>query len=122
MTPENEDEDHECAVCFESLANDKDDLLRILRICGHTFCKNCLTSIQKVRHSSIRCPLCRAPFSKEDIIKPSLVKETVESKDLTTDSHKSSSGSASSVPNELPVKIRALLPEIHKLSQRAKRL
>ena len=31
LTPENEDEDHECAVCFDSLANDKDDLLRILR-------------------------------------------------------------------------------------------
>ena len=66
-----------------------------------------------MRHSSIRCPLCRAPFSKADIIKPSLLKETVEPKDLTTNSHTCSSGNASSEPKELPVKIRALLPEIH---------
>eukprot|EP00943_MAST-04B_sp_MAST-4B-sp1_P005376 g5376.t1 len=120
LAVEDDEEDHECAVCFEDLTGDN-DLLRVLRACGHPFCKDCLKSIQQVQHSEIRCPLCRVPFQKQDIINPSLVKATIEADTLSSNGTSSSYSSNNLTTNdqekvaEIPVKVRALLKEMQKV-------
>ncbi len=120
LAVDDDEKDHECAVCFEDLTG-ANDLLRVLRACGHPFCKDCLKSIQQVHHSEIRCPLCRVPFQKQDIINPSLVKETIEADTLSSNGGISSSSSSHLISNEhqkvaeIPVKVRALLKEIQKV-------
>lgn len=50
----------ECAVCLEALEPEQ---VSILSTCHHIFCSSCVHKI--TNHS---CPLCRTPFSPEEII------------------------------------------------------
>ena len=58
------DEDHECPVCVDLLANPC--MLR----CEHAFCRLCLLKIAKLRvqkYLQPMCPLCREPFVLTDL-------------------------------------------------------
>jgi SWI/SNF-related matrix-associated actin-dependent regulator of chromatin subfamily A3 len=50
----------ECAVCMSEM-NESD--AKILRTCQHIFCGACLQHI-----TNQLCPLCRAPYSREDMV------------------------------------------------------
>jgi SNF2 family DNA or RNA helicase len=75
-----QDEINECAVCLDAVEK---DAARVLRACKHCFCSQCLrtllvtTSSQHSSSSSTSdsargrasaCPLCRCPFSAEDVL------------------------------------------------------
>eukprot|EP00948_MAST-09A_sp_MAST-9A-sp1_P004216 g4216.t1 len=52
----------ECCICFETL---DEKTSSILMKCQHVFCNTCL---RKISDQSGKCPLCRAPYSKSDMM------------------------------------------------------
>jgi SNF2 family DNA or RNA helicase len=50
----------ECVVCMNELSEQD---AKILRTCQHVFCESCLNQI-----SNFLCPLCRSPYSSDDMI------------------------------------------------------
>ena len=53
----------ECQICCHYY--DHNDRKPVTTKCGHINCKSCMTSLA---NSSQKCPDCRAPFQKEDLI------------------------------------------------------
>lgn len=51
----------ECAICLESLV---DSAQRVATICGHLFCKSCITLAIKTTH---KCPTCRKKLTLKSI-------------------------------------------------------
>ena len=41
---------------------------RILTVCGHTFCDECITRIAQDRGMASRCPLCRQEYAPAHIL------------------------------------------------------
>jgi len=67
-----EEKDHydsECAVCYDELEGDN---ACVLRKCQHVLCGDCLVAIEQNKGGVGHCPLCRNPFTKNDIIKKSV--------------------------------------------------
>jgi SNF2 family DNA or RNA helicase len=75
-----QDEVNECAVCLDAVEK---DAARVLRACKHCFCSQCLRTLlvtSSSQHSSSygssspasnrasACPLCRCPFSAQDVL------------------------------------------------------
>jgi SWI/SNF-related matrix-associated actin-dependent regulator of chromatin subfamily A3 len=109
LSADDEEADHECAICFEDLTSSKKNLLRILRQCGHAFCNDCLEQIKKTNQSvhGHRCPLCRHPFGSTDVIDPKELKEIVDEREddvFEEEEH--------DALDQVPIKIKALLQEM----------
>mmetsp|Transcript_12803 Transcript_12803/g.15672 ORF Transcript_12803/g.15672 Transcript_12803/m.15672 type:complete len:1060 (+) Transcript_12803:80-3259(+) len=97
-----ENELPECAVCLMEM-EEQDS--RILRKCGHVFCNICIEQVLKV--SNQKCPMCREPFTKGDMINKSVaVKATLPSSgsDIVSDD--------SNTDLRTPPKVLALLEAI----------
>jgi SWI/SNF-related matrix-associated actin-dependent regulator of chromatin subfamily A3 len=123
MTAGDDEVDHECAVCFEDFVA-HEDLLRILRHCGHTFCKNCISQIQNTNQSyhGHRCPLCRKPFDKVDVINPRMLKSLVDKEQMEPrDGADDSTPSMVVEERQIPVKIRALLKELKHVREKGEK-
>jgi len=67
----------ECAVCLCEPETPAD--VRILRGCGHCFCHDCIQHVLDAPTlHGVRCPLCRAPFGRGDILDGKALKHAVE--------------------------------------------
>ncbi|KAK3283928.1 hypothetical protein CYMTET_8397 [Cymbomonas tetramitiformis] len=121
-----EAEDRECVVCF----SEADDVnARILRACSHVFCAGCLGQILATGgdRSSRPCPLCRCPFSSDDILDLRCLKTEVDESSNTADVPESDlHGAAQGGGNEAvdgaaqagpSGKVQALLEHLHGLLQ-----
>jgi len=56
-------EDIICPVCMEKYGLDVSQNPVMLPGCGHTICRNCLTSICNDNQSGGDCPICRVPYT-----------------------------------------------------------
>ena len=67
------EEEKTCPICYEELEN----LYKAVTPCGHFICSDCISGIYHSK-SSLKCPMCRNPFNKQDleIISPDLVEKT----------------------------------------------
>ena len=77
QTEENVD-NMECCICFEDVHIED---ARIIRTCKHTFCVNCTNKLLQEVYNGTRCPLCRAEFSKVDIVDHSTLQSAIADKE-----------------------------------------
>ena len=63
------DSDDVCAICLSVHT----DPIAFLKKCGHYFCKSCFVHLQK---TELKCPICRNPTLKNDIIYVTNTSET----------------------------------------------
>lgn len=70
----------ECSVCLTEM--DESECI-ILRTCSHVYCESCISRV--CDEYSPKCPLCRSPFKKSDMIKKDVAsiaaKETSDEQD-----------------------------------------
>ena len=57
-------EEFRCSVCTDLL-----ETARTIKRCEHNFCKVCIDQVIS-NGGEIRCPECREPFSRDDVIEP----------------------------------------------------
>lgn len=75
------DEAISCAICLEELNDETSKSM--LRKCMHSFCQSCLSLL--LQHSTRTCPLCRAPFTRGDIVSDAEMKLAANMMDATKD-------------------------------------
>lgn len=98
------DELPECAVCLTEM---EEAQCIILKKCSHVYCAECIGRVCTTTGNS-KCPLCRQPFSKADMIKKSVAS-------AATQVDESDKGEEVAVDNEnmgMSPKISALLATI----------
>jgi SNF2 family DNA or RNA helicase len=78
-----EEDPTDCCICLETLTEESS---RILKTCKHVLCEVCTEGLLAAGRS-LTCPLCRAPFTKDDLIEALSVKEAAggEEKDSAAD-------------------------------------
>lgn len=98
----------ECAVCLEVL---QDESVSILRGCKHVFCEPCLQAI-----TNQVCPLCRNPYSPDDIITKGQVEAAAEQAKAGPADKKSLKGRKKIVKNAIGIgrapKVQALIDQV----------
>ena len=72
------DSQEECSVCYESLHNPT------ITSCAHVFGAECIERVIEIQH---KCPMCRGPLQKEDLVQP-VIEEQVPPFDADTSSSK----------------------------------
>ncbi len=69
----------ECSICLFTKLNDNNV---IILPCNHCLCKKCYYQIINLKnnynHINLKCPFCRTPFNKNDIINPITQKLLIE--------------------------------------------
>jgi len=114
------EEDASCCICFEELSEDK---TRLLRACRHSLCDTCAEAM--LQKPPCTCPLCRAPFGRNDVIEPASIREAAGPADGENDDEGGAVGenvkpaaaaaaeaAAAPVPAEVSPKVAALLEAI----------
>ena len=70
-----------CLICQNIYTNPEK-----LTNCGHIFCKNCIENYMKnqinSKNKNIQCPLCRNPFSPQDIIRDNSLLNEMKQKSI----------------------------------------
>lgn len=72
----------ECAICFEEFSNKykpSEREPRLLKLCGHAFCEQCIEALLANNRVSAPCPLCRQDFTRENVIQAVFVDGLVKS-------------------------------------------
>ncbi|VEU36620.1 unnamed protein product [Pseudo-nitzschia multistriata] len=64
----NNNELPECAVCLMEM---EEAQCIILKKCSHVYCEDCINRVYTTNLGRSKCPLCRKPFSKSDMIRKS---------------------------------------------------
>jgi SWI/SNF-related matrix-associated actin-dependent regulator of chromatin subfamily A3 len=64
------EEDASCCICFEELSEEK---TRLLRACRHSLCDTCAEAM--LQKPPCACPLCRAPFGRNDVMESASIRE-----------------------------------------------
>lgn len=72
----------ECAICLEEFShkykpNKREP--RLLKLCGHAFCDQCIEALLADNRVSAPCPLCRRDFTRESVIQAVFVDGLVKS-------------------------------------------
>jgi DNA repair protein RAD5 len=87
-----EEDPTDCCICLETLT---EETSRILKTCKHVLCEVCSEGLM-TSGRSLTCPLCRAPFTKEDLIEAASIKEAAASEEIVDDTVDTATSSSSS--------------------------